>query len=283
MQPFFKIKIMSSTISTIPTRLFEVLLKKYLSSRWIKRLFFCWIFILFMIPGISSTPLDHHTNQPIRVLIVTGMDHPAHNWRETTEALKEELAKDKRMRVHVLEDPYRLDSIDLTQYDVVFLHFNNWEKPDPSSRAEANLQQFVARGGGLVLMHFACGAFRNWTEFPKLAGRVWDRKNAHDPRGSFRVVVADSVNPITHGMESYETDDELYICLTGTQPITLLAKARSKVTGKYHPMAFVLNYGKGRVFQTTLGHDAVAIHIPGTAQLIRRGVAWTARRSVSKL
>lgn len=187
------------------------------------------------------------------------------------------------MRVKVLDDPYRLDSIDLTQYDVVYLHFNNWEKPDPSPRAEANLQQFVAKGGGLVLMHFACGAFRDWTEFPKLAGRVWDRKNAHDPRGHFRVIVVDSVNPITHGMKSYETDDELYICLTGTQPITLLAKALSKVTGKYHPMAFVLNYGKGRVFQTTLGHDAVAIHIPGTAQLIRRGVAWTARRSVSRL
>lgn len=41
-------------------------------------------------------------------------------------------------------------------------------------------------------------------------------------------------------------------------------------------MAFVLDYGKGRVFHTPLGHDARAIRIPGTAELIRRGTAWAA-------
>lgn len=217
----------------------------------------------------------------IRVLIVTGMDHPAHDWRTTTPALKEELCRDPRMRVEVLEDPYQLESADLKIRDVVLLHFNNWKKPDPGDRAKENLRRFVAGGGGLAVLHFACGAFGDWAEYPKLVGRVWDRKNTHDPRGPFRVEVVNRSHPITQSMESFDTDDELYICLTGDVPVELLGQARSKRTGTDQPMAFTLGYGKGRVFHTPLGHDARAIRFPGAAELIRRGIAWAAGREIA--
>jgi type 1 glutamine amidotransferase len=79
-------------------------------------------------------------------------------------------------------------------------------------------------------------------------------------------------------MSDFQADDELYVCLTGTTPVEVLATAHSKITGKDHPMAFVLNYGKGRVFHTTLGHDVRAIETPGTAELLRRGCLWAAGR-----
>ena len=50
-------------------------------------------------------------------------------------------------------------------------------------------------------------------------------------------------------------------------------------TGEDHPMAFAFEYGEGRVFHTTLGHDARAIRMPGAAELIRRGAAWVAAPS----
>ena len=71
-------------------------------------------------------------------------------------------------------------------------------------------------------------------------------------------------------------DDELFFELQGEASIRVLAQAHSKVTGQDHPMVFVLQRGKGRVFHTTLGHDAKAIEIPGAAELIRRGVIWAA-------
>jgi len=237
--------------------------------KWLMVGLLCW-----ELPGLAADQSPAHHD--IRVLIVTGMDHPAHNWRATTPALQEELGKDPRFKVEVIEDPYQLESANLKKHDAVFLHFNNWMKPDPGEKAQANLKNFVTGGGGLVLLHFACGAFSNWTEFPALAGKVWDRKNTHDPRGPFRVEVVDRQHPITQKLESFDTDDELYICLTGEQPVELLAQARSKKTGRDHPMAFALIYGKGRVFHTSLGHDARAIQMPGTAELIRRGVAWAA-------
>jgi type 1 glutamine amidotransferase len=46
-------------------------------------------------------------------------------------------------------------------------------------------------------------------------------------------------------------------------------------------MAFVFTYGKGRVFNTPLGHDVKAIQMPGVAELVRRGCAWAARKPVT--
>ena len=39
-------------------------------------------------------------------------------------------------------------------------------------------RKFVASGKGLMLVHFACGAWQDWPEFKALAGRVWDPKLA---------------------------------------------------------------------------------------------------------
>jgi uncharacterized protein len=212
-----------------------------------------------------------------RVLLVTGIDYPGHKWRETTPVLVEALTNGGRLSVDVLDDPYRLDSTDLAVYRAVFLHFMNWEKPDPNERARENLRSFVERGGGLVMIHFACGAFPGWPEFRNLAGRIYDRTNTHDPRGPFTVEIARTNHPATQGMTSFIADDELYICLTGEKPIDVLATAHSRITSHDHPMAFVHRYGQGRVFQTPLGHDVKALRSGQTLELIRRGTLWTAR------
>ncbi len=211
-----------------------------------------------------------------RVLLVTGIDYPGHKWRETTPVLVEALTNDARLRVDVLEDPYRLDITDLSPYRAVFLHFMNWEKPDPNDKAKENLRRFVERGGGMVMIHFACGAFQDWPEFRNLAGRVYDRTNTHDPRGPFTVELANTNHAITRGMSSFGVDDELYICFAGEKPIDVLATARSKITKRDHPMAFVHSYGKGRVFQTPLGHDVKALRSGRTLDLIRQGTLWAA-------
>jgi len=215
--------------------------------------------------------------QTANVLIITGIDHPAHNWRQTAPVLAEVLGKDKRLDVRVAEDPHFLDSSALQRYDVVVLHFMNWEQPAPGQKARTNLRNFVQNGKGLFVIHFGCGAFQDWPEFRNLAGRVWDPKaRAHDPGGPFRVNITDVSHPVTKGLESFDTEDELYTCLTGDRPVDMLATARSKVDKKIYPMAFSFSYGKGRVFHSALGHDVKAISNQGAAELFRRGCAWAA-------
>jgi type 1 glutamine amidotransferase len=56
----------------------------------------------------------------------------------------------------------------------------------------------------------------------------------------------------------------------------VLAAATSKVDNRDYPMAFVLDYGKGRVFHCLLGHDVKALSEP-VCELFRRGAAWAAK------
>lgn len=215
-----------------------------------------------------------------RVLLVTGIDYPGHVWRETTPVLRAHLEKDPRLAVTVIEDPHLLDSAALTNYAAVVLHFQNWEVPGPGPAARDNLRRFVENGGGLVLLHFACGAwYGEWPEFKNLAGRAWYGPNGgrqHDPHGTFTVRVVDTDHPVTAGLKDFETTDELYTCLEGDAPIRVLAAARSKVDGRDYPMAFVREYGRGRVFHTPLGHDAAALRPVPVGALLRRGTAWAA-------
>ncbi len=217
------------------------------------------------------------THRTGRVLVVTGVDYPGHHWRETALALKTLLEADPRLQVTITEDPARLASETLEGWDTVLLHFMNWEQPAPGEAARNNLRRYVEGGKGLMLVHFACGAWQDWTEFVKLAGRVWDpKRRPHDPYGAFRVEITDPIHPVTAGLSGFETKDELYTCLTGETPIHVLATAKSKVDGAQYPMAFVLSYGTGRVFHTVLGHDVQALTNSAVAELVRRGCAWSA-------
>lgn len=217
--------------------------------------------------------------EPVKVLLVTGVDYKGHLWKKTAPALRDVLEQDKRLDVQIVEDYEVLASESIFDYDILLFHFKNYGEPKQAERVHKNLTRFVDQGGGLVLYHFACGAFEEWKEFEQLAGRVWDKKKrGHDPRGPFTVKIIDAEHPVTRGMSDFETDDELYTCLGGDHPIRVLATARSKVDGLDYPMAFVLEYGKGRVFHTPLGHDVKAVTMPGPAELIRRGCLWAASK-----
>ena len=217
-----------------------------------------------------------------KVVIVTGIDYPGHKWKETAPALAGELRKDSRLKVDIVEKPEFLASEKLRDYSVVVLHFMNWETPDPGEQARQNLARFVREGGGVVAVHFACGAFQGWPEFEKIVGRVYDPKlRGHDPYGSFQVTMTEADHPITHGLKPFEITDELYTCLAGNLPIQVLAESKSKVDGKDYPMAFVLNYGQGRVLHSPLGHDVRAFEAEGVGELLRRGTAWVAHQPVA--
>jgi len=224
----------------------------------------------------GDSPEDAPKNdQGKKVLIVTGIDYPGHKWKLTAPVLAEAIAADNRLAVTVTEKPTDLASDELGDYDVIVLHFMDWKVPDPGPAARANLKRVVRSGKGLVLVHFACGAFQEWPEFVELAGRVWDPKlRGHDPHGKFTVRIIDGQHPVTKGMKEFETVDELYTCLAGETPIKVLATARSKVDGKDYPMVFVLDYGKGRVLHSVLGHDVQALANPDVGRLFRRACAW---------
>lgn len=245
--------------------------------------------------GVEGTARAVVDDRPIKVLILTGHQYPGHKWAETTPAIKEALARDSRMLVDVAEDIEVLAAPAISKYDALVLNYCNWMKPGLSEAAKGGFVKYLREGGGLTIVHFANGAFHfslpeagdsDWPEFRKICRRAWDHtagKSGHDAYGKFIVENAKPEHPVMAGLEPFETIDELYFRQQGEEPIEVLATAKSQVTGQNEPMAFVYEYGKGKVFQTVLGHAAESLRVPGAADLLRRGTTWVAGRKIAAL
>jgi type 1 glutamine amidotransferase len=230
------------------------------------------------LPGTAA-----ETPGKIKVLLVTGDDvMPAHDWRQVSQALKETLVSIGKFEVRVCEDAGVLDSAaTLGRYDLVLLDYYNAKTPTLSAGAKENLVNFVKGGKGLVITHLSSASFKEWDEFPKLCGRYWVMgKSGHGPRGVFNARITKTDSPITQGLADFEADDELYAKLEGDAPITVLVEADSDWSKKTEPLVFTVEYGKGRVFHETLGHDAKAVNNPTVQKLIQRGCEWAATGKV---
>ena len=235
-----------------------------------------WVVSLFAGAVFPACGWQGPSKMPLHVVIVTGMNsYAGHVWKETSAELKNILESSERLKVTVETDPNYLADDRLFSNDAAVLDFRNAEPLSRDEKVKANLLKFLGEGKGLVVIHWADGAFPYWPEFTNIVGR--SQQAHHDKRGPFEVKIVDTENPITRGMKDFQTDDELYYDFKeGERPIKILATAHSKVMDKDFPMAMTVQYDKGRVFNTPLGHDVKGLKTPEVGELIRRGTMWAA-------
>ncbi len=211
-----------------------------------------------------------------KVVIVTGENsYNGHVWKETSAEIRSILEADKKLQVSLETNPNFVAEDAFLGYDAAVFDFRNAKPLEKDDKVQANILKFLGDGKGLVVIHWANGAFPYWPEFANIVGRAQQSK--HDARGPFKVSIVNHDSPITRGLQDFQTDDELYYDMKeGDRPIEILATAHSKVMDKDFPMALTVRYGAGRVFNTPMGHDVKALKVPEVAELIRRGTAWAA-------
>jgi hypothetical protein len=204
---------------------------------------------------------------------------------------------------------------------VLLNYLGRWFYGDPTEQrwgepAETALLEYVRAGHGIVVYHasFIMGA-PSWPEFERLAGgtlRTEPSASRRNPADAFLVHVIDRTHPITVGMREYLWTfmDDMYTNMSfePAAKIHVLATAHDasasydpKLTGpKYppaaytrdklakmkgmdadHPQVWIADYGKGRVFSITLGHDEVSLHFQPLQNLIERGTEWAATGKVT--
>ena len=260
------------------------------------------IFFLFLAIQISCTgktgqgnttanqEKDGNQDQNITGLILTGHHHPDHPWQETTPVIKESLELDKRIKVEVSTDIEDLARLDLGKYDFLVLNYCNWEKPEGlSAGSKEAFVNYLKNGGGLLIIHFANGAWHyslpgaeasDWPEFRKICRRMWDHQgtSAHDAFDTFSVHKTTVPHFITESIDSFETIDELYYNQAGDELIEPLLIAHSKNTGKDEPLVWIYNYGEGRIFQTLLGHNAASFNTPESKEILKRAALWVCKK-----
>ena len=257
--------------------------------------------------------------EKIRVLIVDGQNN--HNWRVMTPPMKADLERSGRFTVDVVttpgpkSPPSAWDSFrpEFSRYDVVLSNYNGEAWP-PEVRK--GLEEYVANGGGLAIIHAANNAFEAWPAYNEMIGLGWrnlrfgDRLTiddsghvvrtpkgqgpgaGHGPPHAFKIAVRNLDHPITRGMpaEWMHARDELYHGQRGpAEHMEILATAYSDKakggTGTNEPMIWVIPFGKGRVFTTVMGHamgdDITAIRCTGFHDVMLRGTEWAATGKVT--
>lgn len=220
--------------------------------------------------------------EKLNALILTGINN--HDWKVTTPHLKKALEDSGYFTVDVSDDPdapILSEPAALGKYAVLILNFNRGPRWTPDR--EKNFLEYVRGGRGLVVVHAADNAFPGWEEYDELVGGTWrsrgssfpDRGTFHPAYGPFPVTIIDAEHPITKGMKTtFTTTDEMYTNLKLHKSIHVLAQGTYE--GKPQPLLFVSNPGKGRMFQTALGHDLKAMNNRQFLDTLIRGARWAA-------
>lgn len=266
--------------------------------------------------GLAPTAFaaDDRADSTIKVLIIDGQNN--HNWRATTPLIRKALEEAGLFKVDVATSPPARGDMSkfrpkFSDYHVVVSNYNGdlWSK-----EAREDFATFVKNGGGFVSVHAANNAFTGWLEYNEIIGlggwggrnekhgpyiRVKDGKvvrdeskgsgGSHGRQHAFLIQTLDTDHPITKGLPEkwMHTQDELYDRLRGpAKNLKVLAYAHaSKATGgsgENEPILFTIEYGKGRVFHTTLGHDEKGMKCVGFIVTLQRGTEWAATGKVTR-
>ena len=200
------------------------------------------------------------------------------------------------------------------EHKAIVLNYNGREWAQETKEAAV---EFVRKGGGLVLVHAANNAFRNWDAFNEMIGLGWrpakfgdcikwevlknkpyiacvDCSSGHGSRHPFQVTVRQSDHPVMQGIppQWMHGKDELYHNMRGpAKNLTILSSAYSdpkqRGTGEHEPITYEVKYGKGRVIITTMGHfwngqtDWDGLHCVGFQTIFARSVEYVATGKVT--
>lgn len=271
-----------------------------------------------LLVSICSSFIQESPPKKLRVLILDGQNN--HNWKETTRATRATLEACGRFTVEVATSPGdREDKAaweaflpDFDAYDVVLSNFNDGGKCLFSKRFRADFEEYVAKGGGFVVVHAADNSSTDWPAYNRMiAVGGWGQRTAkhgkhlrfkegawttdpapdeasgsHGPVHAFVIESHEPKHPILAGLPErwMHAKDELYDSLRGPcEGVTVLASAFSGKTQRREPMAMTVEYEEGRVFHTPMGHVGAkdAVHCVGFQTVLARGTEWAATGKVT--
>ncbi len=256
----------------------------------------------------------------IHVLIIDGYSN--HDWKQTTNITKSILEESKLFKVDVSTAPATTNddtlatwNPDFAGYDVVIQNTNNIQNKTLHwpRRVEEKLERYVSSGGGLYILHSANNAFSHWKQYDTIVGLGWRAKETgfaleiDSNKKIVRLQPGEGKNTshgkrfdaIIHKLNNHPINKdypehwitpsmELYTYARGpAENVTILSYAFDTATNKNWPVEWVVQYGKGRVYNSSMGHlwkdeiYPVSYRCIGFQTTMIRAVQWLATGKVT--
>lgn len=257
----------------------------------------------------------------IKVLIVTGQSN--HNWEVSHLAIKQILENSGLFTVNVAISPETGKimsnfNLDFASYQLVVLDYNGDRWPEET---EKSFLEFAENGGGVVVYHAANNAFKDWKEYNRIIGfggwedrdeiagpyiymrdgrLVYDKESSgcagsHGFQHEFVLNCSNPEHPVTKGLPVAwrHAQDELYDRMRGPGIVKDVlfwgySDPATKGSGRDEMAIFTVDYGKARIFHTTLGHagntldNNIAMQCAGFQVTLLRGAEWAATGNVTQ-
>jgi type 1 glutamine amidotransferase len=220
--------------------------------------------------------------RPIHVVLVAGKkDHGPgeHDYPAWQKAWAKLLARAEKTRVTAAWEKPSPEDFKSADVMVLFKH-TAWPK-----ELNQDFDGYFARGGGVVIVHFAVDAGDNPQGVEERIGPFWGG-GAKYRHGTVDLSFdAGAKHPIVRGFagKTVRFHDETYWRLTGdASRIEVLASAEEKGEPKPIPLLWSRETGKGRVHANILGHYNWTFNDPLFRILLLRAIAWTAKEPVDR-
>jgi type 1 glutamine amidotransferase len=227
---------------------------------------------------LAGAPNPPEKTRLMRIVLVAGPkdhgpgehDYPA--WQKAWSELMG--AADKVEIATAWEWP---DRAEFQKADVmVFFQRGSWD-----ANRSADIDAFLARGGGAVYIHWAVDGQKDSPGFAKRIGLSWGNgsKFRHGPvELAFNL---EAKHPIARNFGKLSLVDESYWDLTGELPKGRIIA--SAVEDKQpRPLFWSLEQGRGRVFVSIPGHYSWSFDDPLFRVLLLRGIAWSGHEPVDR-
>ncbi|MDR2815874.1 MAG: ThuA domain-containing protein [Proteiniphilum sp.] len=170
------------------------------------------------------------------------------------------------------------DSVLMANIDLIIQHYTQGEI---SSSQDKALRNAVKRGVGLAGWHGGTGdSFRNNTDFQYMVGGQWVSHPGNII--SYTVNITDKKDTVTGGLKDFKMKSEQYYMHVDPNIKVLATTTFSGehdfwIEGAVMPVVWKKQYGKGRVFYSSLGHVAGDFDVSEALEIMKRGIRWAAK------
>lgn len=254
----------------------------------IKSLFSIYAVVFFMLLSSVTVNGQKHKKEPTlngkNIIYVYG-GWKGHKPAESVDLFVPKLeAEGATVQVFNTLDVYTNKAL----MDNADLIIQTWTMGKITKEQFSGLQQAVMNGTGISGWHGGIGdSFRDNIKYQFMIGGQF----LFHPGGKIdhRIKIKNKKDPITKGIKDFELKKTEQYYMFVDPNVTVLAisefpresynkkdskKAENNITGSTMPVVWKKNYGKGRVFYSSIGHNLTDFNVPEVMEMQMRGFRW---------